>query len=174
MIAVLGIMGLVLAAILILAGFAEGKASEASSVVSPSVPSVPTIDSLISKYGYRFGVDTALIKAHIMTESSGDPNAVNPSDPSYGLMGITPRLAQDYGFVKDWRMPTDAEIAKLKDPAINIEIGTRFLSYLHGKYEFEIATQMYNCGEHGYNVNGVRVPAYLSRVRRYYDEFRSA
>ena len=175
MIAVLGIMGLVLAAILIMSGIAEGKTAEISGT-STTTPAVPkdTVSELVSKYSRRFGVEEALIHAHIQVESSGNPNAVNPSDPSYGLMGITPRLAQDYGFVHDWRSVTADEIASLKDPAVNIEIGARFISYLHSKYDFDVAVQMYNCGEHGYNVNGVRVPEYLSRVKRWYNEFRTA
>jgi soluble lytic murein transglycosylase-like protein len=175
MIAILGVMGLVLAAILILSGVAQGKTAEisASGSASGAIPSL-SIDQLISKNSRRFGVEEALIRAHIQVESSGNPNASNPLDPSWGLMGITPICAQDYGFVLDWHNPTAEEIANLRRPEINIEIGTRHLSYLHGKYDFTTATQMYNCGEFNFNVKGVRVPEYLSRVRRWYDEFRTA
>ena len=177
MIAVLGIVGLVLAAILVMSGVAEGKTAEIASTggTAPMTPPAKeTVSELVSRFSRRFGVEEALIHAHIQVESSGNPNAVNPGDPSYGLMGITPRLAYDYGFVQNWKDPTAADIAKLKDPAVNIEIGARFISYLHKKYPFDTAVQMYNCGEHGYNSNGVRVPEYLSRVRRWYDEFRTA
>ena len=173
---VLGMIGLTLAAILVLHGVAQGQTEKIASNGAPIVPpavKTETVSEIVSRFSRRFGVEEALIHAHIQVESSGNPNATNPSDPSYGLMGVTPRLAQDYGFVSDWRNVTAAEIAKLKDPAINIEIGSRFLSYLHRKYPFDVATQMYNCGEHGYNTNGVRVPEYLSRVRRWYDEFRT-
>src|SRR5437764_5167368 len=44
----------------------------------------------------RTNLDTAEIKATIQTESSGNPNASNPNDPSWGLMGITQLIARYY------------------------------------------------------------------------------
>lgn len=173
---VIGVVALVAAGILIMSGIAQAKTSGIANggTVTPSTPKAPSITQLISRNSLRFGVEEALIKAHIQVESSWDPNASNPGDPSWGLMGITPICAQDFGFVQDWRHPTAAEIARLKDPEVNIEIGTRYLAKLHAKYDFDAATQMYNCGEHNFNDHGVRVPDYLSKVRRYYNEFRTA
>ena len=127
----------------------------------------------MARASVKYGVERALIRAHIKVESDFNPYAVNPSDPSYGLMGITPQLAQDYGVVYDYMNPTAQEIAKLKDPEMNISIGTRYLAKLHKEYEFDVATQMYNCGITGYLKNGVRVPEYLAKIKRYYNEFRT-
>jgi len=44
--------------------------------------------SLAESAGLRHGVDPALILAVIDAESSGNPRASNPDDPSYGLMGL--------------------------------------------------------------------------------------
>ena len=128
--------------------------------------------SIVIDCSKRYGVEEALIMAHIQVESSGNPEAVNPSDPSYGLMGITPILAEDFGYIPDHTRVIASDIEKIKRPSVNIECGTRFIAKLHSKYDFDTATQMYNCGEQGYK-NGVRVPTYLSRVKRYYNEYRT-
>ena len=148
--------------------------SKASGSVKPPAGGTDnSIETLIARTARIYGVEYALLKAHAFVESSLNPNAVNASDPSYGLMGITPQLAQDYGFVEDYHNPSASEIARLKDPETNLQIGARFIRYLHDKYLFDIAVQMYNCGEHGYNADGVRVPNYLAKVKRYYNEFRA-
>ena len=164
--------------VIILIGFAIAFLLWPKTAVGVSAPAVTespktSVEDLIFRASLRWGVEAALIKAHIQVESSFNPNATNSADPSYGLMGITPICAQDFGYVVDWRNPTKDEIAALYDPKINIEIGTRFLKKLHDKYEFDVATQMYNCGEYNYNNKHVRVPEYLSKIKGYYDEFRT-
>lgn len=156
--------------VLLLAKKVEGK-----TVFLPPVTPAPdypvtgkTIPEIVIENANKYKVDPNLIHAHIQVESSGDPNAINPSDPSYGLMGITPILAKTYGYISDWRNVTASDIETIKNPVNNIAIGTRFLSELHSKYPFDIATQMYNCGEQGYK-NGIRVPEYLAKVKRYYN-----
>lgn len=114
-----------------------------------------------------WGVEPALVKAIVKVESNFNPKAKNPLDPSYGLMQITPILAQDYGRVKDWRNPTNAEINMLYEPDWNLDIGCQFLSKLTKKYTFDQAIQMYNVGEYGYN-SGVRNFDYLSKVKVQY------
>jgi soluble lytic murein transglycosylase-like protein len=83
-----------------------------------------------------------------------------------------PILAEDYGFVKDWRNATEAEIAMIRLPENNVQIGTRFLAKLLGKYPKETAVQMYNVGEAGYNL-GRRASDYLAKVMRYYQDYKS-
>jgi soluble lytic murein transglycosylase-like protein len=131
-----------------------------------------TIPQMISMAATRYRVDAALVKAVAMTESSMNPNAANPSDPSYGLMQIMPILAEDFGIVKDWHNPTDAEIAMIKEPQTNLNIGTWHLSRLLLRYSLDVAIQMYNVGESGFN-QGRRNADYLAKVKRYYDEYRN-
>lgn len=126
----------------------------------------------ISKWSRVFGVDPALVKAVIRVESNFNPKAVNPSDPSYGLMQITPMLAQDFGFVKDYKNTTQAEILKIMEIDTNIYIGTRQLSSLLGRHTFNEAVQMYNVGERGYLELGRRASSYLSSVSGYYNEYK--
>jgi soluble lytic murein transglycosylase-like protein len=130
-----------------------------------------SFDLMINNASVKYGVEAALIKAIIRQESNFDPNAENPNDPSYGLMQVGLMVAQDFGLVKDYRNPQGYEIALLLDPQTNIDAGTRQLSYLLSKYPFDVAIQMYNVGEKGYN-SGYRSSQYLLNVRGYYAEYK--
>jgi len=132
----------------------------------------PTIDILISRASIKHGVETALIKAIIRQESNFNPNAINPTDPSYGLMQVGLMVAQDYGLVKDYRSPTLFEKNLLLVPETNIDIGTWHLSKLLSRYVFDIAVQMYNLGEAKYGY-GFRSPEYLEAVRGYYNVYKN-
>lgn len=131
----------------------------------------------ISEASKTWGVNSALIKAIIRTESNFDAWAENIEDPkkdydsSYGLMQVRTQVAQDFGVVKDWKNPTSSEIAALFSPQSNVNLGTRFLSKLLGKYPLETAIQMYNVGEAGFN-KGYRNLEYLARVKRFYNEYK--
>lgn len=134
---------------------------------------------LIAMAGRTWGVETALIKAIIRQESNFNPNAENKEDPlkdydsSYGLMQVRTQTAEDFGYVKEWTNPTSYEISRLFDPQSNITIGTRFLASLLGKYPFDIAVQMYNTGEKGFNVYGYRAASYLEKVKGFYNDYKT-
>lgn len=157
--------------ILFLVKKTEASTLPKTSTNVPTAPKVRTLDDIIFEKARKWNINPLLIKAHIQVESSWDVDAVNPNDPSYGLMGISTMLAQDYGLCRDWRNVTPTEIENIKNPENNIEAGARFLNYLHlyKGYSFEVATQMYNCGERGYNEKGIRVPEYLAKIRKYYN-----
>jgi soluble lytic murein transglycosylase-like protein len=87
-------------------------------------------------------------------------------------MQIMPILAQDFGYVNEWQNVTEAEIAMIRLPENNVQIGTRFLAKLTSKYPQGVAIQMYNIGESGYN-SGRRAAEYLAKVTRYYNEYKS-
>ncbi|MBI5970579.1 MAG: lytic transglycosylase domain-containing protein [Deltaproteobacteria bacterium] len=115
-------------------------------------------DSLILKASEGHGVPVALIKAIIRTESNFNPEAVNPADPSAGLMQTTPPTARAM-------LGRYVSIEDLKDPATSIEAGARFLSHLIKHYPLEDAIQMYNLGETKFLRKGIRAPEYLERVK---------
>lgn len=174
---ILGI-GAILAALLLVAKKASGGVfydftdGTEETKVMPEPTWSGSLDSMISYAANKYNVDAALVRAVAMTESSLDPNAVNPSDPSYGLMQIQPILAEDFGIVKDYHNATEAEIAMIRDPLTNLRIGAWHLSRLLAKYPFDSAIQMYNVGERGFN-EGRRAPEYLAKVKRYYDAYRN-
>lgn len=113
------------------------------------------------------------IKAIIMVESAGDPQAVNPADPSWGLMQVTALIGRAFA--------GDGTQAGLLQPEINLKAGTGFLSDLKRKYEtrFPLSdpnngwVQMYNIGEPKFLSRGIRNPPYQAKFQKFVDRFRS-
>ena len=132
----------------------------------------PELERLMVSKADQYGVDRALVKAIAKKESNFNPRAKNPADPSYGLMQITPILAQDYGLVKDYRNPSSFEIERLYDLDNNLYVGCSQLAHLTRIRPFDVAVQMYNVGQAGY-MNGARNYDYLGKVRSYYEKYRS-
>lgn len=132
----------------------------------------PELEWLMADKADQYGVDRALVKAIARAESNFNPRAKNPEDPSYGLMQITPMLAQDFGLVKDYRNPTSSEIERLYDLENNLYVGCSQLAHLTRIRTFGVAVQMYNVGQAGY-MNGARNYDYLNKVRSHYEKYRS-
>jgi len=104
-------------------------------------------------------VEPAQVLAIIKIESNFYADAVNPADPSYGLMQIMPALAAAYGArTEGWKT----------DPESNMTIGMKFLSDLNRKYAniFDNA-ERYNLGETKY-AEGKRAPGYRDRFTKWY------
>jgi soluble lytic murein transglycosylase-like protein len=94
----------------------------------------PMIDGVAKKRG----VDEALVHAVIAAESGYDPRAVSPKG-AIGLMQVMPATAVDYGVAAE---------GELFDPKTNVEIGTRHLKRLLGRYKnIRHAVMAYNAGE---------------------------
>lgn len=79
----------------------------------------------------------ALIKGVIATESQWNPNAVNPSDPSYGLMQILGGSRGPYPMVA---------VSDLMDPSTNITLGATFLKNQITRFSFPGGVAAYNSG----------------------------
>jgi soluble lytic murein transglycosylase-like protein len=108
------------------------------------------------------GVRPERIKAVIYIESRGVPSAVNPSDPSYGIMQMTLPTAGFYA--KANLVPKDLT----EHPGFAILLGARYLADLQKKYSarFQFAewVQAYNVGETKFN-RGIRNPGYGAKVK---------
>jgi soluble lytic murein transglycosylase-like protein len=166
--------------LVLLLGLLPKKLTAASSSgISGGEAKYPYSD-LIKKWASKYGVDPDLVAAHCAAESAFNPNAENLEDPkkdwdsSYGIMQVQLAVAQDFGKVKDYRNATAAEIAWLKDISNNIMVGAWNVARWQKRYPFDVAVQMYNTGENGYNVLGYRNAAYLQNVREAYNGFKAS
>jgi soluble lytic murein transglycosylase-like protein len=85
------------------------------------------------------------ILAIVWNESSGNPLAYNPGDPSWGLMGVSPLIASAFGGFAE----TDASWHT--DPDKNMQCGARFLVHLKeswsAKFPDYLWVAAYNEGE---------------------------
>lgn len=97
--------------------------------------STSAYDGLIQAAAARYGLDPALIKGVIQTESSFNPNA-GSSAGAKGLMQLMDKTAAGLGVEDSF------------DPAQNIDGGSRYLSYLLRKYDGSEMTALaaYNAG----------------------------
>jgi hypothetical protein len=95
-------------------------------------------------------LDPEEILAIIWNESTGNPNAQNPGDPSWGLMGVTSLIGETYGGI--------TETVQLFEPDTNIKAGSAFLALLKYKYSYAADwPDAYNIGETKFKI-GIRSP----------------
>jgi soluble lytic murein transglycosylase-like protein len=108
-------------------------------------PNVQRFASLIESEAKRHGLDPALVRAVVAVESAYEPAAVSPKG-AVGLMQVIPATAERYGLAADRRNSVEQ---KLKDPATNVRIGTRYLSDLIERFgqDLKLALAAYNAGE---------------------------
>lgn len=94
----------------------------------------------IEKYADEYEVDRNLVYAIIKQESNFNPE-VNSSKGATGLMQLMKETAEEVA------IKVDCAKIDLKDPEINIKLGTKYLSDLIEKYGNErIAIVAYNAG----------------------------
>jgi soluble lytic murein transglycosylase-like protein len=100
------------------------------------------LDPIISAAAMTYNVDAALIKSVITKESSWNVGALRAEpqigDASYGLMQLLLKTAQG---MRPGTTPSD-----LFDPAINIDLGTRYLAGQLGQYGYPAGVSAYNAG----------------------------
>lgn len=127
------------------------------------------VQERIAYHASKWRLDPALVKAFAKVESNFNPKAKNPSDPSYGLMQITPGLVYDYGLIRDPVNPSATEIGWMMDIDNNLSVACDFLDHL-SKYPFQQQVMSYNVGEAGYK-NGRRNWDYFNKVSEYYESY---
>jgi soluble lytic murein transglycosylase-like protein len=108
-------------------------------------PNIPRFEALINKHATLQRLDPTLVKAVIAVESSFEPDAVSGKG-AVGLMQILPETGARYGVVGDAKRSLEV---KLRDPAINLSVGTRYLHDLLALFEndLELTLAAYNAGE---------------------------
>lgn len=121
--------------------------------------------NLIEAAARSNGVEPSLVRAVMVAESGGDPNATSKRG-ARGLMQLMPAMARQYG------------VRNLLDPEQNIQAGTRYLRDLldHYQSDLERVLAAYNAGPAAVDQHGGAIPpfpetlAYVPRVLRIYQE----
>ncbi len=115
--------------------------------------------------GARYGVDPTLVMAVIQVESHFNPAAVNPSDPSYGLMQMLPSTAT----LLAGRTVSGQEL--LDNPPLAVDLGTQYLAMGFAKYgNTGDALAAYNAGVARRNAAGQYVNSHGDpKVQAYVD-----
>jgi soluble lytic murein transglycosylase-like protein len=113
---------------------------------------------LIETHARTNGLDPALVKAVVAVESAFDPLA-RSAKGAIGLMQVMPDTGERYGVTADARQSIDE---KLRDPATNIRIGTRYLHDLLARFanDLTLALAAYNAGEGSVDSHDNRVPPF--------------
>jgi len=141
---------------------ATSAASAASAQTTVAVinasPAYQAVHGSLSAAALSYGVDYDLLKALVATESAFNAKAVSPKG-AVGLMQIMPTTAQRYGVQSDRGASVSA---KLTDPDLNIQTGTRYLADLLRLFggQTELALAAYNAGEAAVARAGNRIPNY--------------
>lgn len=126
-------------------------------------PNVQRFAALIETEAKRQGLDPALVRAVVAVESAYEPAAVSPKG-AVGLMQVIPATAERYGLAADRRASVEQ---KLKDPATNVRIGTRYLSDLIERYgrDLRLALAAYNAGEGAVDRYARSIPPFPETVQ---------
>lgn len=107
----------------------------------------PTLDDYFRKWGLAYNLDWRLIKAHAVVESGLSADAVNPSDPSYGVMQILcsgahgDETCENKFFIDDW---SEASPNRLLDADFNIRMGAQIIKKNLQQYGWPRAVAVYN------------------------------
>jgi len=142
----------VIAAFIGLIYFLKGRGEKISElsppggVPMPEKPAAPTLDDLYQRHGKQKGLDPMLLKAIAQVESSENPNAKNPADPSVGLMQVLCVPDGSGGCknkfnIKGW--PPDSEKA-LYDPDLSLHFGAQILKWNLDTYGMPKGIAVYN------------------------------
>lgn len=124
-------------------------AGETMSVSAADSTGNPVYDKLVHEAAARHGLDPSLIFAVMRQESGFNPRALSYKGAS-GLMQLMPATARRFGVAKIW------------DPAQNIDGGARYLRFLLDTFngDVKLALAGYNAGENAVIGAGYRIPRY--------------
>lgn len=130
-------------------------ATDPGSQLDSAEPRSP-IDIAIDEAARTHGVDPALVRSVIQTESNFDPNATSPKG-AMGLMQLMPETARELGVQNGY------------DPVQNVSAGTRYLKMLLKRYDGDVslALSAYNWGMGNVEKRPEQMP---KETRRYVDQ----
>jgi len=131
------------------------------------------LNGLYQHYGQAYKLDWLLLKAIAIVESNENPDALNPRDPSTGLMQILcvpgpGGKCKNKLNVMGWDLAT---VERLKDPDFNLSIASQILKWNIDNYGFKRGIAVYNrWGSRNDPPNGpFGNQAYVDKVLREYE-----
>jgi soluble lytic murein transglycosylase-like protein len=121
--------------------------------LAPTPPKPQNLNEVINAISDRHHIDPDLVNSVIHAESGFNPRAVSPKG-AQGLMQLMPQTASKLG------------VSNPFDPRANVEGGTRYLSELLQRYNFDVikALAAYNAGPHRVEQYRGVPPYYETRV----------
>lgn len=131
----------------------DATAAPRSAIVAPA-----QLQRMVDSASRRYGLDPRLVSALVRVESGYQVQARSPKG-ALGLMQIMPATGSRYGA---------ASTRDLLDPAVNIDVGSRYLRDLHAMFDgrIELVLAAYNAGEGAVRRHGNRIPPY-AETREY-------
>jgi hypothetical protein len=131
-----------------------------------------SLDGVYQSVAQQYGEDWRLVKAFAIKESSENPNASNPGDPSFGLFGIQAFWLSTFGNGD----PAQAQ-ELLRDPQFATDTFCRILRYFRSRtnphtldnFQFPAEADIYNVGETLW-AKGVQNVAYREFIVQKYQE----
>ena len=124
-------------------------------------------DTIIEEHSLANGLDPHLVKAVMIAESNGNPDAVSRKG-AQGLMQLMP----DTALLVNCHNPFD--------PGENIQAGTRYLKLLYGQFkgDLELVLAAYNAGPRRVMDYNMSIPPinetvnYVKRVKHFYSKLK--
>ena len=122
------------------------------------LPAYKSVRPHLRRAAERSGVDYALLKAVIATESGFDAHAVSPKG-ALGLMQLMPATAERFGVAA---VGSRTLAQQLHDPAVNVPAGARYLRHLLDLFDgrLDLALAAYNAGEGAVHRAGQKIPPF--------------
>jgi len=132
-------------------------------------PTTTTFNGVYEKEGAIWNVNPRLLKAIAIIESGENPQAVNPSDPSFGLMQILCTPDGKGGCsnrfnIQGWPPETSE---RLFEPMFNVKLAAQILAWNLDQFGYPRGVAVYNAWSARHDSDGnFRNQEYVDSVRR--------
>jgi soluble lytic murein transglycosylase-like protein len=126
-----------------------------------------TLNELYKKYGKKYNIEPELIKAIAQAESGEDVYAINPNDPSYGVMQILFTGSNTFN-IEGWPEVLLYGKSYLMEPSVNIKMGAQILAWNVSQYGKWKGVAVYNRWASRMEEEPFTNQAYVNRVKDNY------